>query len=280
MEAWFDPDNADYWGSQVALEPLRPAFNALSRRRILTVGDGKGAKEAVFFRSLGHHVTASDVATEVIEEAARRGLIEHWHRENAQNLSCEDGAFDFVVTKETLHHLPEPHLALSEMLRVASEGVVLIEPHYRHFSYYQMTPAMCVRRLLKHLKELFVPTRCRKHRLPFPSYEDSGNFSYRFNPYELTQVARAMGLPAGAIGYADTFYEPGCEGITGPELEDLKSRKQSEWARRDAREGIQSRPFLVYLFFKCEMTRDFLAALENQDFRLVNLDDRTDRTDR
>ncbi len=52
-----------------------------------------------------------------------------WSYQDAENLTYEDGAFDFVVVHSGLHHCRSPHRGLLEMYRVASRGVVLFEPY-------------------------------------------------------------------------------------------------------------------------------------------------------
>ncbi|MGA7305156.1 MAG: methyltransferase domain-containing protein, partial [Rhodothermales bacterium] len=42
-----------------------------------------------------------------------------WSFEDAQKLSYDDGAFDVVFVADGLHHCSSPHLALTEMYRVA-----------------------------------------------------------------------------------------------------------------------------------------------------------------
>ena len=47
--------------------------------------------------------------------------------QNAENLSYEDNEFDYVTAHATLHHFSSPHRGLTEMYRVATRGVVVIE---------------------------------------------------------------------------------------------------------------------------------------------------------
>lgn len=47
--------------------------------------------------------------------------------EDAENLSFDDGSFDYCVICAALHHCYSPHRALLEMLRVARVGVIFIE---------------------------------------------------------------------------------------------------------------------------------------------------------
>ena len=55
--------------------------------------------------------------------------IKNYKIENAENLSFEDKTIDFILCKESYHHFPRPMVALYEMLRVARNGVLLIEPN-------------------------------------------------------------------------------------------------------------------------------------------------------
>nr|WP_281500806.1 class I SAM-dependent methyltransferase [Kordiimonas marina] len=50
-----------------------------------------------------------------------------WAREDAENLSFDDGEFDVVAVHEGLHHCRSPHRSLLEMYRVARKGIVIME---------------------------------------------------------------------------------------------------------------------------------------------------------
>ncbi|MDR0526142.1 MAG: class I SAM-dependent methyltransferase [Spirochaetaceae bacterium] len=50
-----------------------------------------------------------------------------WKYENAENLSFEDYAFDFVIIHAAIHHASSPHKVLTEMYRVARKGVLAFE---------------------------------------------------------------------------------------------------------------------------------------------------------
>jgi SAM-dependent methyltransferase len=51
-----------------------------------------------------------------------------WSRQDVERLGFEDGAFDFVVVHQGLHHCHSPHRGLLEMYRVARVGVLAFEP--------------------------------------------------------------------------------------------------------------------------------------------------------
>ncbi|WP_440693784.1 class I SAM-dependent methyltransferase [Candidatus Pelagibacter sp. HIMB1695] len=44
-----------------------------------------------------------------------------------RNLNFAENSFDYVVTNATLHHLDQPHKAITEMYRVAKNGVLILE---------------------------------------------------------------------------------------------------------------------------------------------------------
>lgn len=50
-----------------------------------------------------------------------------WSFQDAEQLSFEDEAFDYVVVHAGLHHCASPHRALLEMYRVARRGVIVFE---------------------------------------------------------------------------------------------------------------------------------------------------------
>jgi SAM-dependent methyltransferase len=51
-----------------------------------------------------------------------------WSYQDAEAMSYADGAFDFCIVHEGLHHCRSPHSAMIEMLRVAKRGILIIEP--------------------------------------------------------------------------------------------------------------------------------------------------------
>jgi SAM-dependent methyltransferase len=88
--------------------------------RILVVAAGERDRQvfqalrfkAVVFSNLG--------------EGADFGPFE-FAREDAEDLSFNDEAFDFAVIHEALHHCHSPHRALLELYRVARRGVLAVE---------------------------------------------------------------------------------------------------------------------------------------------------------
>ena len=48
---------------------------------------------------------------------------------DAERLPFENGSFEIVLVQDGIHHLKNPALGITEMLRVASRAVIVIEPH-------------------------------------------------------------------------------------------------------------------------------------------------------
>ena len=48
-------------------------------------------------------------------------------KSDVRNLKFENQSFEYVITNATLHHVDQPHRAITEMYRVAKKGVLIIE---------------------------------------------------------------------------------------------------------------------------------------------------------
>lgn len=108
------------------------ALRPLSTELVLDVGTGTALIPVEIARFAPHvEVHAVDAAEAMLALAAK-----HVDRENlagrvnlrratAQSLPFDDGFFDAVISNSLMHHLPEPSLALAEMLRVCKPGGVL-----------------------------------------------------------------------------------------------------------------------------------------------------------
>jgi ubiquinone/menaquinone biosynthesis C-methylase UbiE len=117
----------DAWRHQRMIAPISPLCSGTDWEW-LTVGDAHGWDAARLQRMGCRSVTASDLSVQRLRHAAEEGLIEHYREENAESMTAGDGAYDVVFCKEALHHFPRPWIGLYEMLRVARQAVVLIEP--------------------------------------------------------------------------------------------------------------------------------------------------------
>jgi SAM-dependent methyltransferase len=174
----------------LTLQPLLEAYTSASW---LTVGDGRYGSDAHYLEQQGVlDVVASSLTDATLTIAVERGFIRRGQAENAEALSADDRSFDFVLCKEAYHHFPRPAVAFYEMLRVAREGVVLIEPIDQD-------------RLLNRAKDL-VKVFVRND--PTTSFEPSGNFLYRMNTREIEKSMTALNYSYMATKKFNDFYHP------------------------------------------------------------------------
>ncbi len=265
-DIWLNMDNADSWGNMLPFETVREFFAGMPTQQIVTLGDSKGGKDARFFKELGHNVTATGVATDSLKAAAERGLIDNWARENAEALTFKNDSFDWAIVKEALHHMQRPYYAVDEMLRVSRKGIILIEPHnQQNYLTIKKAASYVIKRLLAKVTGKIMPREFAQ--VPLVSYEEPGNYAYKFHPYELSQCAIAKGILTVAYGYAYYFYEKGMEKLTGAAIENYKKQCREYMAGHDKRGGLESRPLLVFFIFKQPIDSISRACLEKQGFR-------------
>lgn len=265
VETWLSWDNADSWGSALCLEELRPLLANVPQRRILTLGDGKGGKEARFCKELGHYAVATDLCTDVLAEAHARGLIDEYAAANVEALPFDDESFDYVVVKETLHHVQRPYLAVYEMLRVAREGIIIIEPHH--------SESVGLATFLKRtVRRLFARNAAGESvNWPRTGFEESGNYLFRFQPFKLAQCMIAMGYTSLAYTYAHAAFEMGCAALRGAALESYIAKKRRQQAWRDRLRGKESRALLVFAAFKQGLDAGVKSRLVEAGFQIPKI---------
>jgi SAM-dependent methyltransferase len=187
-----NPDSVDNWRHTRMLESARALYQALPDAKWMTIGDGRYGCDAAYLRSVGLSVLATNITDQWLRAAHEMGLIDAYQVENAEHLSLDDDAVDFVLCKESYHHFPRPPIALYEMLRVARQGVVLIEP------IDQPRLLDGVKRVVKR-----VIRGDRQHQ-----FEPSGNFLYRVSLRELEKLLLALGTQVYAFRGINDFYHP------------------------------------------------------------------------
>lgn len=155
------------------MEKVLPLTKNFPNSSWLTLGDGRHAFEARYLQNNGVCAFPTNLDPTLLEEAKEMGLIAEYGVENMEKLSFGDQAFDFVCCKDSLHHSMQPYKALYEMLRVAKEGIFLIEPWddgYANSAICQTRNAGC------HYFE-----------------EGPGNYAYSFSERELEKLGVSHG---------------------------------------------------------------------------------------
>ncbi|MGZ4846377.1 MAG: class I SAM-dependent methyltransferase [Halobacteriota archaeon] len=143
-----------YYAS-ITIEHMRP-FMSTPPARVLEVGGADGSLCKVFSEEYGAEV----VNLEPDSERYRTQLTSDWNDTvcgGAQALPFADGAFDVVICRSVLEHIPPEHQqdSLDEMARVTRRGglcYVAIPPWYNpfaghHFRPFHLFPFKIARRL-------------------------------------------------------------------------------------------------------------------------------------
>jgi ubiquinone/menaquinone biosynthesis C-methylase UbiE len=115
----------------VALDYLRSKYptRELLQWSVLLVCGGVGG-EGIFFLKMGFaDVTVSDISSNSLKIANMLSPSLKTVLLNAEEMDLKDASYDLVIVQDGLHHLPRPVLGFTEMLRVASKGVIVIEPY-------------------------------------------------------------------------------------------------------------------------------------------------------
>lgn len=184
------PDSIDNWRHTRMLDLTRPIWESFPQSQWITVGDGRYGSDAAYLHSRGVNVIATSLTDDKLKYAHEQGHIPAFQAENAEHISLQDNAVDFVLCKEAYHHFPRPPLALYEMLRVARVAVVLIEP-------------LDNPKLLDGVKRLLKSVIRGDREMQF---EPSGNFLYRLNIRELGKLMTAMGGEVMAFKGINDFF--------------------------------------------------------------------------
>ncbi|WP_439555372.1 class I SAM-dependent methyltransferase [Dyadobacter sp.] len=167
----------------------------------LTVGDGYGFDANHFYKK-GLDVTATDISEAFLPLSRSRGFIEKYAVENVEKLTFADGSFDYIFCKEAYHHFPRPYLGVYEMLRVAREAVILVEPH-------DPISKMPLLLALRNIFDRFDTNALQKYWKNRYSFEEVGNYVFKLSEREMDKLANGMGLPMVAFkGINNNYYHP------------------------------------------------------------------------
>jgi SAM-dependent methyltransferase len=175
-----ETDNLDVWRQHRLMEPVLDRMKFARNEAWLTVGDGAYGLDAIRMGRKGFtNVLPTDIDGKLLEVSKSKGLIKDYKVENGEKMSFEDDSFDYVLCKDSYHHMPRPSIALYEMIRIARKAVVLIEPQDPWID----DPVM-----------------------PGPQiagYESVGNYVYTISRRELVKFAQALELPV--YGFKSLF---------------------------------------------------------------------------
>jgi ubiquinone/menaquinone biosynthesis C-methylase UbiE len=176
-------NNATQYYHDRLLEPLKSLSVTFPGASWLTLGDGALGRQAYYLQKLGFDVTASDIDDMLLQHLQKLGLLKKVSRQDAEKITYDNQSFDFVLCKNTLHHLARPYLGIYEMLRVARKAVIIMEPQDPKINEDLKTQA----------DGAFEEFQALKFGNNDFFFEKCGNYIYRLSQRELEKVALGLG---------------------------------------------------------------------------------------
>ena len=259
---WLETDTVDAWRHARMYAALDPLLAHDPEAVWLTVGDGRYGKDAHYILEKGCQALASDISDDLLKEAVHCGFIPRYRRENAEFLSFDDHAFDYVLCKESYHHFPRPMIALYEMLRVSRKGVVLIEP--RDSTIHTSIPDVISVKARNLLKRILGKNRGKE------DFEPSGNYVYGISKREIEKVALGLNYAAVAFKGLNDSYFPGVENekiaANGPLFRKVRAKIAVE--NLICALGLMDYAILVAVIFKTAPAEPLRRSLSEAGFRL------------
>lgn len=264
-ETMLNHNTINRWRYERMYKCIDPLIKMYPKSDWLTVGDFYFGTDAQYLQSKGQKAVASDIDDYFLKKGKEIGYIENYSRENLESLSFGDESFDFVLCKETFHHLPRPYLGLYEMLRVSKIGILFIEP------YDRLINASFIEKIANWMLKKIKGTT---HDL----YEPSGNYKYSISKREIEKIALGLNLPYIAFKYLNDYYRDGL-GIEFKEKDEkVLSKIKNQILFRDFLWKFRFFPptFIVSVIFKTEVNPNFLLE---EGFEVIRLTDNPYMTD-
>lgn len=152
---------------------------SLDNKTILIVGCGCGI-DAHYLKKYYKlkKICFTDINMIAMEKTSSNFHDDYFLLTDTQKMALKDNSFDYVFTAESLHHLKEPIKGLYELVRIAKEGVIVIEPHDSW------------------LIRLFI-----KLGLAHEYETEHDNYVYRFKKSEIDKISKSMLLNYGVVRF-------------------------------------------------------------------------------
>ncbi len=264
---WFAEDTVDAWRHRRMYQVLDPILSAEPHATWLTVGDGRYGKDSKYITEKGCDALATDISECLLKEAKAIGYIDKYKVENAESLSFEDEAFDYILCKESYHHFPRPMIAFYEMLRVARSGVILIEPNDGYIIHRY---SIILFKKIKNMVKYFLGRKTNKH--PF---EESGNYVYSISKREMEKVALGLNYKTVAFKELNDSYFPGVEYEKMSDKGPVQKKVKTLICIADvlSKLGLSNYGILASITFKKRPSKELLQKLANEGYEIIQLPD-------
>ena len=268
-KSWFEKDTVDFWRHHRMFAPLIPLLEHYKNSNWLTVGDGRYGLDSIRLKEMqpGLKVLPTDLSTVLLQFSKENNLISEYRKENAEALSFADDTFDFAFCKESYHHFPRPYIALYEMLRVAKEGIIFIEPNDKRERMIPEKIMISIKKIAKKILGRPIP-----HEETW-SFEVSGNYIYTTSKNEMEKVALGLQLPTVAFCPYNDYYEKGVEFEKAIPGNKLFEKVKSAISRADLRSklGLQNYNCMVSVIFKKSPDQELRKQLIQSGFQVIDL---------
>jgi ubiquinone/menaquinone biosynthesis C-methylase UbiE len=270
-ETWLKEGTVDAWRHDRMYATLEPLLTACPGASWVTIGDGRYGRDAHYIQGRGGKAHATDIADSLLKVGKENGYIQSFSQENAEALSFRDAEFDWAFCKESFHHFPRPMLALYEMLRCVSQGLVLIEPNE------VILPQSLVSDLSKRIRKLCLMLKLHRllRFLPKPKrlggpdgFEPAGNYIYRLSFREVEKASIALGLAAVAQKGFNDRYKEGVEYEQASPDSQVFTQLKADIANADdlCEAGVVDYDMTTVIIFKNAPSAELRKALEQSGF--------------
>ena len=218
-KSWFNEDTIDFWLHDFMYSTISPIAKFYKQSNWLSVGNGRyGLDSYRLKRKFNINVYPTDISENMLKYAKDNNIIKEYGVENIESLSFKDNSFDIIFCKEALHHLPRPIIGIYEMLRVASEAVILIEPIDEPFQtnvnirkyFLTVIKALFWEILNKRRVIAYLPCKEDDYSVHI-NFEQSGNYVYGISNHEINKIVYALDLGGMAFYRFNIPYEEGVE---------------------------------------------------------------------
>ena len=263
--SWTQETSVDAWRHTRMYRTINPILETDVDANWLTVGDGRFGRDARYIQEHGGDALPTDISDTLLKQALISGDIQQYQVENAEALSFQDNAFDYVFCKESYHHFPRPMIALYEMLRVAKTAMILIEPNDQITT--ETPGAALVNWIKREIRSAIGKPEARNQ------FETSGNYLYTVSRREIEKVALGIGSPVVAFKGFNDAYIPGCEleplQEKGPKYQKILNKIR----RRDflCRYHLLDSLLLTAIVFKSTPGESMVQALNTSGYDVVFL---------
>jgi ubiquinone/menaquinone biosynthesis C-methylase UbiE len=240
-ESWWDKKTVNHWRHTRLMSPVLEVLADLKDFRWLTIGDGAGMDAWRLIEAGFTNTVASDLTDAVLKETHQRGYIKDFQAINAEQINLPNDSFDFVLCKETLHHMSSPYRAIQECLRIAKFAVVVIEPQDPMIDS---------------------PVDVNNDK---PGYEEVGNYVYTFSRREFEKFCYGLNLLGVATKGQTDAYIPGCE-FAYCVPDDLiwnQTQQIIQTHENYIAQGLSKASYIQSIIFKKTIGEDIFNTLKN-----------------